>query len=89
MGGRPPGNSVKQVESRGGVLFGCEYTSLDFNSPDSGLLVISTYTADAPPYRLDRSRPVNLGDEARIRALRLRRRTRGWSGGGDFDPRGS
>jgi hypothetical protein len=49
-----------QVEGWGGVVFGCEYASVY----GGGEVVISAYTADAPP-PLGRSEPVQgIGDEA-------------------------
>jgi hypothetical protein len=60
-----------QVETWGGVLFGCEYASRNNfasapNEEDGGgQLVISAYRPDAPPRQLGRSKRVHgLGDEA-------------------------
>jgi hypothetical protein len=57
----PPTFPAAQVESWGGVVFGCEYVSV---GGGGGQVVISAYTADRPP-PLGRSRAVEgLGDEA-------------------------
>jgi hypothetical protein len=63
--------SAAQVETWGGVLFGCEYASRNnfapaLNEEDAGgQLVISAYRPDAPPRQLGRSKRVHgLGDEA-------------------------
>jgi hypothetical protein len=60
-----------QVETWGGVLFGCEYASRNNfasapNKEDgAGQLVISAYRPDSPPRQLGRSKRVHgLGDEA-------------------------